>query len=168
MLDDDYIIVEHKRSPNPFLRGSGCREHYELLAGKMPAWANFPAQWAEWVDGPARGTAIKALRRLSGKVEGLKALIDYACQKRSKNRISAAWADVQAAIEGAGYLRYTPKHTYTWTGVRAKPIRIAEAVDWKAAGLRRWIPKGKPRFQENNAILAASPEIAGYINSNFI
>jgi len=160
--DEDYILIHHRRSPNPYLRGSSSRESYELIAGKMPAWADFPARWQEWVRSVRESARDHLLNvaRWSGDAE-LERLVLYALRKSSKGRISAAWEAVQQHLEELGMLRYRPKHRYTWTGVRAMPIRIAQAL----VAHYRWEPPiQKPRYDERHGgVVVASPRIEGYV-----
>lgn len=46
MVDGDYILVHHRRSPNSNIPGDSKRESYQLLAGNMPQWAAFPSSGA--------------------------------------------------------------------------------------------------------------------------
>lgn len=170
MQEGDYVLVEHKRSPNPYLAGSSHREGYELLAGTMPAWADFPARWADWVRGPARDAAIRSLLSLDKIEHGIGEKIDYAMRKTAKGTIIRAWEDVAAHIEDAGLLRHKPRFSYTWTGVRAMPIQIARAVDWRKAikAAKRqhvWVQPFRPRewgmpqySERKTAVLLASGE----------
>ena len=142
----DYLIVEHKRSPNPYLSGSSRRESYELLAGRMPAWADFPKAWAEWVE-QVRGEAISFLIE---KADGSQwELVEYACRKAAKRRIIFAWRQVAEAFG------VEPPEASSWTSVRAMPVRIARALGWRA-------PVPPPRFEARcegrNAFLLCSPE----------
>lgn len=116
----DFLLVEHKASPNPYVGGSSRRECYELLAGKMPAWASFPKAWAEWV----RKVSIEAARFLG---ERFTEEVEYALRKSSKSRIIVAWREVALA---AGV---EPPPAGSWTSVLAMPIRIARTLGWRAS-----------------------------------
>lgn len=94
---DDYIIVHHQSSPQPGLEGSSRRESYELIAGAMPAWASFPAQWKSWVeDSTVQRSAVEHILR---RRPDLSETVQYAQCKTSKNRIYSGWLDVS---QGAG------------------------------------------------------------------
>lgn len=168
----DYVLIEHKRSPNPFLSGSPSGERYELVAGEMPAWAAFPQAWYEWVRGPARDRAIDALRSLGWLIPDLEDKIAYALRKTSKRTTNAAWQGVARLIREAGYLRREPRFSYSWTGIKAMPIQIARAVDWRRAvreadgraadHIRPFDARaeGMPRYQsreEAGAVLVCDP-----------
>jgi len=161
LRNGDYILIHHRRSPNPYLRGSSSREGYELIAGKMPVWADFPARWQEWVRSVHKNAQEHLLdvARRSGDEE-LGRLVSYALRKSAKGRIAAAWENVQRHLEELGMLRYVPKHRYTWTGVRAMPIRIAQALPrhyhWEP-------PIPKPRFEKKQGVIIASPRLDEYV-----
>ena len=155
----DYILIEYKRSPNPYLRGSSMRESYELVAGKMPTWAAFPGEWRKWInDKKVNKSAIAHIENNAPwKIKhDISKLIDYAGRKTSKGNIRSGWDEIQKLLLDFHTLKYTPEHTHSWTGVKAMPIKIASAMraHWKP-------PVPRPRYQnreESGAILICSPE----------
>lgn len=137
---NDFLLVEHKASPNPWVGGSSHYEYYELLAGRMPGWADFPRAWAEWV----REMHLEAARFLA---ERFPDAVNYALRKSSKSRIIAAWRDV---AEAAGV---EPPPASSWTSVNAMPIRIARKLGWRA-------PVPPPRWEDPETaarVLVAGP-----------
>lgn len=155
----DYILVHHRRSPNPFLGGSSSRESYELIAGTMPAWADFPAAWKQFV-GEHKYTASDALAEIA--MDEVHAAVEYAVRKSSKNLRAKAWAAVQEALRAAGLLKYEPKHSYSLTGVAAMPMKICRAVDWRKAGVSRpEFLNSWPAYQEmpKDIVMLASPDM---------
>ncbi|MBC7193910.1 hypothetical protein [Marinobacter sp.] len=154
----DYILVEHKRSPNPYLRGSSSREGYELLFGRMPAWATFPENWARWVrDERVQGSAIDHILR---RVPTAKEDVEYAMRKGSKGNIISAWRAVASHCEAAtGKKMDGIGGNGSWTAVRAMPIRIAQRL----GGWRPPVPR--PVYEERNAVLVVSPDTVGRYRS---
>jgi len=151
--DDDYVVVEHKRSPNPYLRGSPSREGYELLAGRMPAWADFPARWQEWID-LVREDAIEFLvRRAAAEPDADRNLLEairYAERKTTKRRVTGAWLCVASA---AG-VDPDALPSGSWTAVRALPVRIAQRLGWRP-------PIPRPRYErpeDSGRVLIAGPK----------
>ena len=150
--DKDFVIVEHKVEKNPFIYTSG-RERYELIAGKMPAWASFPEKWQKWVLA-VREDAINFLNR---KFKNNSVIVDAvwnAQLKSSKSNIIWAWEEVAKLVESATNKKLKPiLPTESWTAVEAMPIRIAQQIGWRP-------PVPRPKFQkrEGNAVLVASPE----------
>jgi len=149
--EKDYILCEHKRSPNPFLGGSSSREYYELLFGKkMPAWADFPKAWSCWVRNfEVQGSAIKHILK---KVPTAKEYIEYAQRKTAKGTITNAWLEVAEHCEKVtGKKLGDIRGSGTWTAVDAMPIRIAQRLGgWKP-------PVPRPVYGERDAVLVASP-----------
>jgi len=149
----DYVVVEHKRSPNPHMRGASHREGYSLLFGKMmPGWADFPERWKDWVnDYEVRNSAIDYIIK---RVPSAESLVEYACRKTSKGRIADAWDDVRAECERAlgRKIDISPRNGgWTWTYVRSMPIRIAMRLGgWRP-------PKQMPRYEGrgSDAVLVA-------------
>lgn len=143
----DYLVVEHRRSANPYLRGSSRAESFELLAGVMPAWADFPRRWSEWIH-EVRGEAVRYLmERASGDVQDA---ILYAARKNSKGNLISAWGEV------ARLLGIDPSSipAGSWTSVSAMPVRIALRRSWRA-------PVPRPRYQkpeDSGRVLVAGPE----------
>ncbi|NLK38111.1 MAG: hypothetical protein GX299_08515 [Epulopiscium sp.] len=140
--EKDYILVEHKRSANPNLRGSSSRERYELLAGIMPAWASFPSAWQEWVQ--ERAVQEAAADHIIAKVPETREAVRYARQKSSKGNIRRAWDDVRWLCSDA-MGKEIDYPDGSWTAVRAIPIRIAQ----KLGGFRSPIPR--PVWQKRDA-----------------
>lgn len=169
----DYLVVEHKRSPNPYLRGSPRREGYELLAGTMPAWADFPSRWQEWVHA-VRESAVEYLVRYAAhawsaddsalydlrygyaqptspraRLDLLDA-VQYAERKRAQGTIISAWQEV-ARLVG---INPDQIPVNSWTAVHAMPIRIASRLGWKP-------PQPRPQYQrpeESGRVLVAGPD----------
>jgi len=151
MREDDYVLIEWKRSANPFIGGSSRAESYELVAGKMPAWADFPKAWREWVN-KVNGEAVSYLIK---KYPELAQDFDYAMRKSSKNRIYSAWASIADEIGKIEHKDMSKCYSgYSWTAVYAIPVKIALRTGWKPS-----IPK--PIYQtreEANPVLIASPK----------
>jgi hypothetical protein len=146
----DYILVEHKRSPNPYLGGSSSRESYELLFGKMPAWADFPRAWAAWVhDKNVQASAVDHILR---RVPDARAEVEYAQRKRAKGTISGAWEVVaRLCATATGRSMDGIWGTGSWTAVEAIPIRIAQRLGgWSP-------PVPRPIYEKNGAVLVAKP-----------
>ena len=136
----DFLLVEHKSSPNPYIGGSSRREEYELLAGRMPDWADFPRAWAEWV----REVRTEAVRFLAQRFPDE---VDFALRKTAKGRIISAWREVARA---AGV---EPPPAGSWTSVNAMPVRIARRLGWRA-------PVPPPRWEDPKSavrVLVADP-----------
>lgn len=150
--DKDFVIVEHKIEKNPFIY-TGGRERYELIAGKMPAWASFPEKWQEWVF-KVRDNAVNFLLRKFKNNNDIVDAVMTAEMKSSKSNIIWAWEEVAELIESATGKKLKPiLPTESWTAVEAMPIRIAQQIGWRP-------PVQRPKFQkrEGNAVLVASPE----------
>lgn len=130
--ETDYIIVEHKRSHNPYLNGSSRHESYETIFGQEPDWASFHRKWREWVESNTE-SAADFLRRHPQKE--VKKAAEHAARKKTKRKRFDAWEEV------ASLLGVTLQTNYSWTAVRAMPIRIAEKAGWSAETPR-------PRFQK--------------------
>lgn len=165
LSENDFILIHHRRSPNPFLNGSSCQESYELVAGKMPAWADFPSAWREWIH-KVRPYAVEYLQRVAKylKYDDLLDTIQTACRKTSKSNLIAWWRFVQNDLKKVNALTYEPEHKQTWTGVDAMPVKIAKAV--KIEGFPRWKPPiPQPKYGEKWGVIIASPRFKGYINN---
>lgn len=150
--DKDFVLVEHKVEKNPFVH-TGGRERFELIAGKMPAWASFPEKWQEWVWA-VREDAVGFLFHKFENNNAIRDAIFSAEGKSSKNNIIWAWKEVAELIETTTNKKLKPiLPSESWTAVDAMPIRIAQQVGWRP-------PVPRPKFQkrEGNAVLVASPE----------
>lgn len=150
--DKDFVIVEHKIERNPFVHTSG-REKFELIAGKMPAWASFPEKWQEWVL-EVREDAVAFLAHKFKNNSDIVDAVWSAEGKASKSNIIWAWKEVAKLVESATNKELKPiLPTESWTAVDAMPIRIAQQIGWRP-------PVPRPKFQkrEGNAVLVASPE----------
>ena len=144
---DDYVVIERKFSSNPNSKPTGNKESFELLFGKMPLWANFPEAWQKWVNG-MREEAVKFLETLEPYGAG-SPLNKHAYQHSlelavgSKKKTRTAWEEVQDILKDRGILKYEPRHTMTWTGTQAMPVKIAKACGWTPS-----IPQ--PKWEEPN------------------
>lgn len=146
----DYLLVEHRCDAQPGVRVMR-RERYELLAGVMPAWADFPARWREWVDAVANDAVryLYAWARARDRHD-MVADLDYACRKRTKHGRWGAWL---AVADAAGVPRDVLPGG-SWTAIMALPVRIAARLGWRS-------PVPRPRYEAastSGRVLLAGPE----------
>lgn len=134
-----------------------------LVAGKIPT-SNFAKEWKVWAKNPAvQKSVVKYLVKVAKILDDLelKNLILYASRKTAKYRIMDAWEEVEKRFAALGVLAYQPKHTTTWTGVLAMPIKIARAIS--IPDFPRWHPPVPPPKYTPCGVLIASGKIPGYI-----
>ena len=175
----DYLIEECRYTPQPGLGGSGGEESFRLLAGTMPAWADFPSAWQEWVAkvrdegvdfliayaAGERGASAERIeefryygeppRSPQARPDLLKAIL-HAERKCAKNRIISAWVDVAGMIGFGEEQVRRIRGTGSWTAVRAMPIRIALRLGWVPS-----VPKPRYQKMEEGAVLIADPNRIG-------
>ena len=123
--ENDFLLVEYKRSANPYLRGSRSQEKYELLAGVMPAWASFPEEWQRWVRNDVVLAAARA--HIVEKVPETAAVVAFAERKQSKGNIRRAWDEVRRICTQATGIEIDYPDG-SWTATIAIPIRIAQKL----------------------------------------
>lgn len=152
---EDYLILETRQF-------RGKQWNLELLVGVNPAWADFPAQWAEWVqDETVQKSAIEFLKQ---EFPDARPVIEIAENESDKlNRIHA-WHLVTSKVEQALGRNLGRINAGSRTSTLAMPIKIAEKIG-------TWVPpKPRPEYIDPDAsgreLLAAprkesEPEVRG-------
>lgn len=131
----DWVAVEHAYR-SQFRRG-GTR--WQVLAGKPPANADFPAMWSQWVC-DMEPHAVEWL--LQHHDQQIAESAEYAARKTAKQTKCSAWRDVAAA---AGLDPDKIHRGDSWTAIRAMPIRIAERLGWRP-------PRPRPPYGSWDAV----------------
>lgn len=135
----------------------GGRLEVQHIAGKAPRWANFPEQWAAWVQN--QDVRTSAFGYITARVPAAASPLTVATRKTGKQKLIEAWGEVaracgldEAKIKGSG----------TWTAVHAMPVRIAQALSGKAPRAERWEPAvPRPIYEDaekSGRVLVASPK----------
>lgn len=158
LKSDDFIFVHYTRRS---LDGRKVprKERFELLAGEsMPAWAEFPAAWARWVEEmhPVAVEWLLAWAKERGD-DVLVSKINEATAVSTKKGAWRGWNGVESYLRKEGCLRRFFRHKKTWTSVAAMPVKIALALGWKPTKERpNWIRErvgvlvvGRSRKQES-------------------
>lgn len=137
---EDFVFVHYKRRS---LDGRRIprKERFELLAGtRLPDWANFPAEWARWVE-EMYPLAVEWLCEWA-KTKNETELVDQikrADKAPSKNDAWDLWNAVDEYVRDSGYLRRVFRRKRTWTSISAIPVKMAMALGWSP-------PKPKPTW----------------------
>lgn len=146
-VTEDYLIMETRQF-------EGRQWNLELLVGITPRWADFPAQWAEWVqDATVQKSAIDYLR---GQFPTVATVIELAETETEKINKIHAWRLVGSKIEQLLGRNIGRINAGSWTSTLAMPIRIAEKVGG-------WVPpKMRPEYIDPEAsgrVCIASPKV---------
>ena len=131
----DWVAVE-RTLRSQFYHG-GTR--WEVLAGKPPSNADFPALWEQWVSDMEPLAADWLARHPNDRIAEA---AQHAARKVSKNLKCSAWRDV-AAIAGLDPDKI--QRGESWTQIRAMPVRIAERLGWRP-------PHPRPRYGSWDAV----------------
>jgi hypothetical protein len=115
---EDYLILETRQY-------NGQKWSLEILVGVNPGWADYPAQWAEWVrNGEVQKSAIDFLKQ---QFPTLHQLIDMAAEERVPHNQVHGWSLIVSKIEQLTGRQFHIQGA-SRTSILAMPIKLAEKI----------------------------------------